>query len=488
MEEISPADASTTTASADHAPRPQPAATVQPPTSPAPAAAVLTAAATGKEKRIANGVRFLSDPRIKTTPISRRVNFLKSKGLTAEEIVESFEKAGQPQSLDAINSLLSSAPAPTSAAAAAPQQPSSSLASTAAPITGVYVPQPQQPVSVTAPLSYPQQPGYYPPQQQYAPQPPAGLGYNSQPQQHGPLPPVPQAPPPPPYPAHAQRRDQWKDYVIGAGVAGLLSWGAWKAFEAYSPVEVRWKSSESSSTRATSSAARPLKRQESIIGAGGGARSGRQQTCSSESEMERLPREAPRALPAPPAATPKMADALSVSQAAASPASADSVKQTTELQERIKTLEQELVDTKAMLDKERRDRAELAVGNGKLKGQVTSLGRQNDKNSAEVLRLSTELSSVKAELERKVNPVVVPLAAAAAGAADGGDTLPLSTNSNDSAPVAASLEQPSNSPKDTEAPTTSTTNDAVTTTSCAGAAISAMPEPAAAAAAAAAAA
>lgn len=359
----------------------------------APVAPSATTPPSARDKRIANGVRFLSDARVQTSPISRRVNFLKSKGLSAEEIVECFSKAGQPQSLDAVNSLIngatiaSAAPAPVPPAPLPPQSTS-----------GVYVPPPQQqqqqqqqlPMQMPAGYSYAPQPHQY--QQMQQP------NYQSTP--HA-MAAAPSAPPP------FRLADRWKDVVIGTGAAALVSWGAWKAFEAFSPFEFRWKSSDPMENSQTLRGA--ASSQRSTRGApASGARSGSARTSnsagglaaqpSSESEAERFSqRVGGLAPPLPPLPAPQAAQQMPPSDDA-------SEKRITELKERIKTLEQELAEGRTTIERERREKAELAVNNGKLKGQVTSLGRHNDKNAAEVVRLTAELANAKSELDRRPLP------------------------------------------------------------------------------------
>lgn len=314
------------------------------------------AADPAKQRRLTNGTNFLNNAAVKASPLNRRVNFLKSKGLSAEEIVECFERAGQPQTLDAIKSLISGTAAGGAAAA------------------HVAAPPAAQPTTQAQAL-YAANPNYQQP-------PPAP--YSQQQQYHAPLPHAPQPPPLPP------RSEKWKDYVIAAGAASLAVVGAFKAFEHFSPFEVRRKSSTSTTT---SSSSRSNRRVSSAAPA--------QQMSSGESEgVSDVRRRLPQAsLPLVP--QPQTQPAAAATSTGLTVDTAASQQALTEVQEKVTALEKELADAKAALDKERREKAELAVSNGKMKGQLTTLSRQNEKNVTEVTRLTNELLSLRVTRDKE---------------------------------------------------------------------------------------
>ena len=313
-----------------------------------------------KALRISNGTTFLNNPQVKTSPLSRRVNFLKSKGLSAEEIVEAFQRAGQPQSLDSIQAIINSAPPPAAATPAIPSTTAAIPSATAANRVAVVAAQ-QQP-------NYQQQP----PVQPYTPQ-------------HPPLP-------------HAPSWT-WKDAVIGAGVACLATFGAAKAVEHYSPWEVRRKDTAPNAAPLPSSASRKDPRRGSSgsptsKSSGSSKRQPLSATASSaeDSTIDDMPPASRRgqssrpaaaqpALPLPPAATAPAVD----------PKLLEAQTKIQDLEGQLARMNAELTETKTSLDKERKDRAELAVNSAKLKGQVQQQSRTNEKNVAEIARLQTQV-------------------------------------------------------------------------------------------------
>ena len=63
-----------------------------------------------ENKTIQNAVSFLKDSRVQNSPLSRKVNFLKSKGLSVEEIHEAFRQAGQDMDLEKIRNIVNVVP------------------------------------------------------------------------------------------------------------------------------------------------------------------------------------------------------------------------------------------------------------------------------------------------------------------------------------------------------------------------------------------
>ncbi len=45
-----------------------------------------------REDLIVNAIQFLRDPKVKSSPLTKQVAFLESKGLTADEIREAFDR------------------------------------------------------------------------------------------------------------------------------------------------------------------------------------------------------------------------------------------------------------------------------------------------------------------------------------------------------------------------------------------------------------
>lgn len=328
-----------------------------------------------RSKRINNATTFLKNPQVRASPLERRVNFLKSKGLSPEEISEAFSRAGQPQSVDAIQKIVNTH---TSAATTAPKT-STSTAATAQPQ------QPQQPNVV-----YVQQPMYHPP---------------------------PPPPPPPKPPAWG-----WKDYFIGATLAAAGTLGAVKAVQYFAPFDIVWRDgsggvdggARSGSNRGVAAPTSPKSR-----------RRGKNAT-SSDSEAVNLAASrnfaqsgtfsptqsqafAPPQPPVPPAAPPATAAPPAQSTEAAAPAPSDTAAE-------VEQLKKEVAELTEKLDKERKEKAEMAVTNAKVKGQVTQLSRANEKSTAELARLSSLNAALREENE-KLKAAAAPPAPAEEGAA-----------------------------------------------------------------------
>lgn len=266
-----------------------------------------------KARRLQNATVFLKNPQVKASPLARRVNFLKSKGLDTDEIVEAFQRAGQPQARSAVENIITGKDRVDAAAPAAAAAPTA----------------PPPPAAVAAP----------------APAPPVQY--------------VAAAPPPAP----VAPASTWKDYFIGTtcAVAGVAA--ATAAFQTFSPFEFRRKADAPRSSKQ-------------------GKRRGSRRAAESESDSSE--EEAPRGrkLP-PPAPLPPKIDPKD--------------EQIADLKEQIEVLQKEAGEHKALLDKERRERAELAVSNGKLKGQIAALNRAVEKGTAKEAQLNEELASLKAK-------------------------------------------------------------------------------------------
>eukprot|EP01060_Flectonema_neradi_P035536 TRINITY_DN6570_c0_g1_i1.p1 TRINITY_DN6570_c0_g1~~TRINITY_DN6570_c0_g1_i1.p1 ORF type:complete len:348 (+),score=103.98 TRINITY_DN6570_c0_g1_i1:76-1119(+) len=140
------------------------------------------------EKRVEKAKDFLSQPNVQASPFNRRVNFLKSKGLTLQEIHTAFAAVGQPKEMKEIEDAATNATAtaaPTAPRTTSPVKPSSPQ------VTGeVYQPRSLQPKA---------------PQQQ-------------QPQDL-----------------------TWKDYFIGTTVALGSAFGLKCLADQFLDIDVRWK-------------------------------------------------------------------------------------------------------------------------------------------------------------------------------------------------------------------------------------------------------
>lgn len=275
-----------------------------------------------REKRVSNAVEFLLDSRVRRTPTSSKVHFLKSKGLSAEEICEAFTKVGQPKTLNEIKRILSERPyVPTGPNSQHMTQPLRDESADSVP-----TPHPNQSRRHTSLL--------------YAPQ----------------APPLPEA-------AAATRGVDWRDLVIGAGAAVIGGFAAFKAFQLYSPYEIRLKDEGS----------KPRSRRS--------RRGGRHASSDSEAERSLVHREVP-ALPVPaiPVASESHVDAK---------------------QAEIERLKTELKETQEALEAEKKGKAELSITLGKLRGQVTAYSRTNEKQESQIKSLQEEVNRLKSEIERK---------------------------------------------------------------------------------------
>jgi len=71
-----------------------------------------------REDVLASAVAFLQNPKVQESPLARRIAFLESKGLTADEVQEALRRAN-PSTASTASTATSAAPAAASAAAPA---------------------------------------------------------------------------------------------------------------------------------------------------------------------------------------------------------------------------------------------------------------------------------------------------------------------------------------------------------------------------------
>ena len=262
-----------------------------------------------KKKRLNNAVVFLRNPQVRASPLARRVNFLKSKGLPAEEIFEAFTRVGQPQTLQAIQDIISGKTAPIATGVAA------STASSA--------PHPAAPTPVVV---------------------------------HAPPPPLPGAPPaatvqyvyalpPPTAPIATPSSYSWKDYFIGTTLAAVGTAAAVKAFTTFSPYQLVRKDEQPQL---------PFRQPSARF---------------VDETRSPLPQVQPLPLPIDALVT---SGSVTMSQGATRDAKDDEISQ---LKQFLEESQKQCADAKADLDKVRREKAEMAVTVGKLKGQVATLTR-----------------------------------------------------------------------------------------------------------------
>jgi peroxin-14 len=208
----------------------QPISSTEQNTSATPTTTTTTSA---KEETIKKAVAFLKNVQVARAPLMRRVNFLMSKGLNSQEILEAFIQAGMTnvtlkEIQDIVERKVEAAPLPTTTTTpAAPAPPTYNSPSAPPPSY-----QPQQQYYAPQHQSYPQyhhqaaipppppQQHYYPQQQHYN-DPHQHAPYDNQHHQH----------------PHESSWD-WKDYFIATTVAIGGLFGAYKAFEHFSPFTV----------------------------------------------------------------------------------------------------------------------------------------------------------------------------------------------------------------------------------------------------------
>jgi peptidoglycan hydrolase CwlO-like protein len=335
-----------------------------------------------KTKRLNNAVAFLRNPQVRASALARRVNFLKTKGMPADEIVEAFNRVGQPQTLEAINDILSgktaaSTTAPPPLLAAPPA--ASAAPSAAAPQAAYQPPQPHVYHGAPPPLP-PHAPTAY-----YHPAPP---------------PPLPAGPPPPaPW--------GWKDYFIGATVATVATATAAKAFTTFSPyaivrkdriaAEQQLQQQQQNNTalqmqlQQQAQQFQQLQQQRSFAGpASGGFRTGMQpsQMTIMESGVFSPPDVSTTVVPSvasAPVSSPAVALPPPPTPApTATPTAGAKDDEIAKLKESLETAEKDLKQTQADLEKVRREKADMAVNMAKLKGQINILQRTAEKSEQQI--------------------------------------------------------------------------------------------------------
>ncbi|KAH9597573.1 Peroxisome membrane anchor protein Pex14p [Trypanosoma melophagium] len=295
---------------------------------------------TERVKRVSSAVKFLHDPRVRLTPTANKVQFLKSKGMTVDEVCEAFGKAGQSNLIEEVKRIMS-------------QQPS--------------VPSLWNTGNSQAPSRYEVGNATNLPHQ------------NSLSTHVGPL----YAPQPPPFPLihYETKETDWRDYVIGIGAALIGGFAAFKAFQIYSPYEMRRKDEKIRSNHRYEAGLRRKR---------GGKR------LSSESDVEYS--KPSRDLATVPVPTTPVPNAPS----------------TGGNQEEVVKLRAELKETQDALEKEKKSKAELSVTLGKLRGQLNTQSRTNEKHELKIKSLQEEIERLNKEScnENEVNKTVDDVACA----------------------------------------------------------------------------
>ncbi|KAJ3099190.1 peroxisomal membrane protein pex14 [Phlyctochytrium planicorne] len=158
-----------------------------------------------REETIELAVRFLKDPKVQQSTLAKRIAFLESKGLTAEEIEDAVNRANASDSTSK----------PTTTAA---------TSSTPVPQASPNLPSQQQQVNPPLPPGGPQ--AYMPYQQPYPGQPMYGTG-----SMYGPGP-VANMPP--------QGQMTWKDYTLGAIGVAAVGYGLFELGKRYVAPYLIW--------------------------------------------------------------------------------------------------------------------------------------------------------------------------------------------------------------------------------------------------------
>ncbi|EAN86372.1 putative peroxin 14 [Trypanosoma cruzi] len=298
-----------------------------------------------KRKRVSSAVQFLHDSRVKITPAANKIQFLKSKGLTTEEVCEAFEKAGQTIPLDEIKKIMN--------------KPSFGQLGSGVVNNNL------APGHVGSDATYVLR--------QHPFMPHAGPLYTQQP------PPFPQTP-------QGAKETDWRDVIIGVGAALISGFAAFKAFQIYSPYEIRRKD-ERTKKGSRMESQRRGKRHEGSVSPDRGA----------ERPVTSLHTMAPP-MPATPTPLPT--------------ATAANAAESTERE--IQKLQSELKETQEALEKEKRSKAEISVSLGKLRGQINALSRTNDNLESRIKLLQEEVDKANSEANKRKE-----LDASFTGAADG---------------------------------------------------------------------
>lgn len=316
--------------------QPQPQPQLQPQQQPLPEPEQVPASELDADPNVQSAIRFLQDPRVRSSPVESQIRFLKGKNMSDAQIRHAFAKVGKTVTAEKMMSVRAPAPVTSTTStmsSSSARAPSSQFNS--------------RPLStVTAPL----------PQPQYS----QTL--------------FPRTPPPPQEELQTKGVD-WRDVVIGAGAAIIASVAGYKLFNRYSPYEIRRKSDKKPSRAFRGGPYAPHQRP---------ALSG-----SSESEMDvsAFPPpqlRAPPLLPPPPTA-PATAEGAAGVAATTAASAADA--------EELKRLQTQLDETREALTNERKKCADLAVSSAKIRAEKQQLSRAND-------RLTQQIDALKKDVEK----------------------------------------------------------------------------------------
>lgn len=159
-----------------------------------------------------------------------------------------------------------------------------------------------------------------------------------------------------------------------AGMLAVGAYAAFHAFQTYSPYEIRHKDEAMGPSSSSLSA------------------TGRRRSRWPNDAGPQV--EASRAAPAAPL-PPQPTAAENTAPPASGDGSSSSSPATQQLQERISTLEADLAAANAKYEKEKKDKAELAFVQSRLKSQLQQVMRTSEKNAAEVTRLNAELQALR---------------------------------------------------------------------------------------------
>lgn len=278
-----------------------------------------------EDPSVQSAVRFLQDPRVKTSQVESQIRFLKGKNMSDAQIRHALAKVGRAVTAEKVSSVR--APPPVSAVSAMPPQ------------------------SVGRPLS------------------PVGMAA-TQPQYSQTL--FPRAPRPPLEEETQTKSVDWRDVVIGTGAAIIASVAGYKLFNRYSPYEIRRKSERKPSRLLRGAGQQRLPYHG-----------------SSESEVDGSPytpqqRIAPP-LPPPPIATPPAAGPTAA--AAAPGVDAEEMKklrtQLDEAKEALTNERKKCADLAVGSAKIRAEKQQLSRANDRLTQQVESLKKDVEKLEAE---------------------------------------------------------------------------------------------------------
>jgi peroxin-14 len=367
------------------------------------AAAPAATSDAARTKRVNNATVFLRNPQVKSSPLPRRVLFLKSKGLTAEEVAEAFNRVGEPKSMEAINDIFTGKTASGTAPAPPTPPPAAPTATSPAPTAQYVTTTTTMPSVATAAVT----PGHA-----YTAAPPLPGGVPAPHVQY-----VYAAHPPPtvaggaPQQSAASSAWSWKDYFIGATIGTVAAAGAVKAFTAFSPFDIvrkdqmvdqqrQWQMLQRTTGQSLQQQNAPnaLVRNSSIsFGAQQLQPDGSMFAAGAptyDTPVDSL--QASTLRPTPQPALP------SVPQVASTNAKelAEKAAEIERLKGDLEKAEAQAKEAKGDLDKVRREKAEMAVTVAKLKAQITQLQRSVEKAELTVeAKVKERLEALKHEQE-----------------------------------------------------------------------------------------